>query len=70
MRQVKECGRIRAARRRFLPTKNCHAALSRGIGITCEYQSDSSSKRPGSSALSASTSNGLEEKRDKECLMC
>ena len=61
MRQAKECGRIRARRRRLLPTEHCHAALPGEIRVTREYQSDSSSKRPGSSALSASTDYGLEE---------
>lgn len=69
MRQVKECGRIRATRRRLLPTEHCHAALPRAIEVTREYQSDSSSKRPGSSALSASTDYGHEETELEETLM-
>ena len=69
-RQLQEAGVDCQVIAPSLPTKNCHAALSRAIGITCGYQSDSSSKRPGSSALSASTGNGIEEKRDKVCLMC
>ncbi len=36
----------RAPRRRILPTKHGHAALLRYAGVTREYQSDSSSKRP------------------------
>jgi hypothetical protein len=35
-------------------TEYCHAALPRAIGIICGYQSDSSSKRPVSSAFLAS----------------
>jgi hypothetical protein len=36
----------RAFRRRHFPTQYGHAALHRVIGVTCVYQSDSSSKRP------------------------
>ena len=36
----------RALRPRHFPTQYGHAALHRAIGVTCVYQSDSSSKRP------------------------
>src|ERR1700676_4060221 len=42
----------RDSRERFLPTKNRPAALHRDLGATREYQSDSSSKRPGPSVVS------------------
>ena len=38
-----------APRLRYLPTKNCHAALDRFAGATREYQSDASSRSPASS---------------------
>ena len=44
----------RAKRQRFLPTQYGHAALPPETGATCEYQIDSSSKRPVSSATLAS----------------
>jgi hypothetical protein len=44
---------IRVFRQRFLPTENGHAALLSGTGVTCGYQSDSSSKRPVSSVTLA-----------------
>ena len=44
----------RASRQRSLPTENCHAALHRLGEVIREYQSDSSSKRPVSSADSDS----------------
>ena len=43
----------RETRLRYLPTKNCHAALRRSAGATREYQSDASSRSP---ALSVSSS--------------
>ena len=43
----------RETRLRYLPTKNCHAALRRYHGVTREYQSDASSRSP---ALSVSSS--------------
>ena len=46
------CFRIRAERERILPTEYGHAALP--LGVTCGYQSDSSSKRPLSSVIFAS----------------
>jgi hypothetical protein len=36
----------RAPRLRLFPTDYGHVALRRAIGVICEYQSDSSSKRP------------------------
>ncbi len=41
----------RDSRQRYLPTEDCHAALPRTLGATRGYQSDSSSKRPISSAV-------------------
>ena len=46
MRQDSPSVRIRAFRLRLFPTENGHVALRRAIGVTCVYQSDSSSKRP------------------------
>jgi hypothetical protein len=40
----------RAPRLRLFPTDYGHVALRRAIGVTCVYQSDSSSKRPVASA--------------------
>jgi len=51
--------RTRAARQRFLPTEHGPAALSFERRITCEYQIDSSSKRP---VLSAT----LESRKKRE----
>lgn len=48
--------RIRDPRRRLLPTDHGPAALSLERGVTCEYQTDSSSKRPVPSATLASPS--------------
>ena len=45
---------IRDRRQRFLPTEHGHAALPSATGATCGYQTDSSSKRPVSSATLAS----------------
>ena len=44
--------RIRVERQRIIPTEHGHAALP--LGVTCGYQSDSSSKRPSSSVIFAS----------------
>ena len=46
MRQDGTIVRTRAFRPRTFPTQYGHAALRRAIGVTCVYQSDSSSKRP------------------------
>ena len=48
---------IRVPRQRYLPTEHGPAALLFERGATCEYQSDSSSKRPASSATLASCSS-------------
>lgn len=61
----------RDARSRRLPTKNRHAATLPLPEVTREYQSDSSSKRPCSSALEVlftgvSTPNGLARPRARE----
>ena len=52
MRQKGCAFRIRARRRRYLPTKYCHAAMHWVTGVIREYQSDSLSKRPTESAVS------------------
>ena len=59
MRQKGCAFRIRAHRRRCLPTKYCHAAMHWVTGVIREYQSDSSSKRPTESAVSFFGSNKL-----------
>jgi hypothetical protein len=46
MRQDSATVRTRAFRLRLFPTDYGHVALRRTIGVTCVYQSDSSSKRP------------------------
>jgi hypothetical protein len=48
--------RTRDTRQRFLPTEHGPVALLPETEVTCEYQSDSSSKRPVSSVHLASRS--------------
>jgi hypothetical protein len=45
----------RVLRLRLFPTDYGHAALHRAIGVTCAYQSDSSSKRPVASVAFGTT---------------
>lgn len=51
--------RTRVPRQRSLPTEHGPAALSLERGVTCEYQIEPSSKRPGSSVLLASRQGTL-----------
>src|SRR5579862_3561396 len=50
-----------APRLRLFPTDYGHVALRRAIGVTCVYQSDSSSKRPVASV--AFSNHGHAEQR-------
>ena len=61
MRQDCNIVRTRAFRPRTFPTQYGHAALRRAIGVTCVYQSDSSSKRPVAFAVFDSTSHSRNE---------
>ena len=53
MRTATTYGWTRVSRLRFLSTENCPVAPARETWLTHEYQGDSSSKRPGSSAVLA-----------------